>query len=85
MKLGMMIAACVSGAVLMGCQSNQIADSIGSTGSLIKGVTVSREDLVASAHLSAKEMDKEAKVAPASSKYTKRLNRLTRNLHRYDG
>ncbi len=85
MKLSMMIVACVSGSLLVGCQSNQIADSIGSASSLIKGVTVSREDLVASSHLSAKEMDKEAKVASASSKYTRRLKRLTKNLREYDG
>ncbi len=71
--------------ILAGCNESQIAGSIGAGASLVKGLTVSKNELVKSARLSAKEMDKEAKIAPPNSKYTKRLNRLTKNVQQYDG
>ena len=85
MKLKVITTVFFSGLLLMGCQSNQITSSIGAAGSLVKGATISKEDLVASARLSAKEMDKDAKVASSNSKYAKRLNRLTKDLRNYDG
>jgi putative metalloprotease len=85
MKVKVIVALCISGFLLMSClSSNQLSSSLGAAGSLVKGLTVTKQDLVASARLSAEEMDKEAKVASSGSKYTKRLNRLTKNLRTYD-
>lgn len=70
---------------LSACSQGQINGSLSATNSLFKGVTISKQELVTKSRLSAKEMDKQATIAPSGSKYTKRLQKLTKNLKSYDG
>lgn len=68
-----------------GCSSNDINAGLRIAGVALQGATVSNEQLSAQARLSAQALDKKHKVAPASSRYTQRLNRLTRSLKNYNG
>jgi putative metalloprotease len=70
---------------LTACLQSQINKSIDAAGSLVEGFTVSKQQLIREARLSAKEMDKKAPIADSSSKYAKRLEKLTKGLHSYDG
>ncbi len=70
---------------LGGCSAHEINAGIGIASNLFKGATVTNQELAQSARKSVMAMDRKYGVAPASSKYTKRLNRLTRNLQHYDG
>lgn len=71
--------------LLSGCSQNQISDSLGASQSLLKGFSISKEELVAESKLSAQEMDSEAPVAPDNNPYAERLAKLTANLTSYDG
>lgn len=75
----------VSTISLYGFSFNDIKKGVGVAATLGKSLTITNEQLISEAKLSAKAMDKQARVAPASSKYTKRLKRLTKNLKSYDG
>jgi len=78
--------ACISALFFTGCiNTQQINDGLGAVTSLYKGVSISNEQLIAESKVSAKAMDKESKIAPSNSKYTKRLNKLTKGLKKYDG
>jgi len=78
--------ACVSALFFTGCISTQqINDGLGAATSLYKGVSITDEQLIAESKISAKAMDKESKVAPSNNKYTKRLNKLTKSMKKYDG
>ncbi len=79
------IPVCVLAISLSACSQGQISGSLSATNSLFKGVTISKQKLVNESRLSAMEMDKQASIAPAGNKYTKRLEKLTRNLKSYDG
>lgn len=80
------IPVCIlASSLLSACSQSQISGSLGASQSLFQGYSITKEELVAESKLSAKEMDKEASVAPTNSKYTKRLNKLTKNLTSYDG
>ncbi len=70
---------------LSACSQSQIAGSINASTSLFEGATISKEDLIAESKLSAKEMDKQASIASSSSKYSKRLEKITKKLKSYDG
>ena len=70
---------------LTACLQSQINKSIDAAGSLVEGFTVSKQQLIQEAMLSAKEIDKKAPIADSNSKYAKRLKKLTKGLHSYDG
>lgn len=80
-----LIPVCILSIGLSACSPDQVTGSLGAAGSLFEGATISKQELVSSSQLSAKEMDKKAKVASASNKYAKRLAKLTKNLKSYDG
>jgi putative metalloprotease len=50
-----------------------------------KAATLKEADVKKTAALSAEQMDKENKVAPAGNKYAKRLSAIVKNLNKYDG
>ena len=52
---------------------------------VLQATTLSEKDVKKTAFLSAKEMDKQSNVAPASSQYARRLQRLTKNISHVDG
>lgn len=70
---------------LAGCSAHEINAGVGIAGNLFKGFSVTNEQLKSEARLSAKAMDKEHKVARPTSKYSRRLNKLTKRLKNYDG
>lgn len=74
---------------LTACTANDINAGIGVAGNLFKSFTITNEQLASEARLSAKAMDADMKakkqLASSKSKYSKRLNRLTKNLKNYDG
>ncbi len=76
---------CILAINLSACTQSQINQSVTASGSLMEGLTVSKEQLISEAKLSAEEMDKQNPVAPANSTYSKRLENLTKNLKSYDG
>lgn len=78
------LALCASLA-LAGCSANELNAGIGIAGNLFKGFSITNEQLASEARLSAKAMDKKQRVASSKSKYTRRLNKLTKNLRHYDG
>lgn len=80
-----LLLASILATSLTGCLQSQINKSINAAGSLVEGISVSKQQLVQEARLSAKEMDKKAPVAATNSKYAKRLKKLTKGLHTYDG
>lgn len=86
MKKNLLLSSVLAATLgLAGCSANEINAGLGIAGNLFKGFTVTNEQLVSEARLSAKEMDKENKIASSKSKYTRRLNKLTKNLKSYDG
>jgi len=52
---------------------------------LLQATTLSENEVKKTAHLSAVQMDKNSKIAPVSSRYSKRLARITRGLTTVDG
>lgn len=70
---------------LAGCSANDLNAGVGIAGSLFKGFSVTNEQLVSEARLSAKAMDNKNKVASSKSKYSRRLNKLTKKLKNHDG
>lgn len=81
----MLPVALVSSLAIVGCNANDLNSGIGIAGNLFKGFSVTNEQLSAEARLSAQALDKKHKVASSKSKYTRRLNKLTKNLRQYDG
>ncbi len=70
---------------VMGCTANDVNAGIGIAGNLFKGFSITNEQLISQARLSAQAMDRKNTVAPAGNRYAKRLNRLTASLTHYDG
>lgn len=66
--------------ILGGCSANDMNISAGMD--LMKAATVSNKEMKSMAHLAARSYDHKNKVASSGSRYSKRLRRLTRNLHR---
>ncbi len=52
---------------------------------LLQATTLSENEVKKTAHLSAVQMDRNSKIAPVSSRYSKRLARITRGLTTVDG
>ena len=80
-----LLLASIFATSLTACLQSQINKSIDAASSLVEGFTVSKQQLIQEAMLSAKEMDKRAPIADSNSKYAKRLKKLTKGLHSYDG
>jgi len=80
-----LIFVCIFTLSLTACKEAMLNGGMNAAGSLIKGLTLSKEQLVAEARMSAREMDKKTPVAPSDSKYTKRLQNFTKNMQTYDG
>lgn len=70
---------------LVACTQSQIRKSINVAGNLVEGFTVTKQQLVQEARLSAREMDRRVPIAASSSQYAIRLEKLTKGLHSYDG
>ncbi len=72
---------------LAGCKSGFLENEAGMSaiGGVLTAATVTENEVINSAKLSAQEMDKKSKVAPANSLYTKRLNRLVSKYQQVDG
>lgn len=86
MKKTLTLPLILSGSLFLGaCTSNEINAGIGIAGNLFKGMTVTNDQLAAQARLSAQALDKKQRVASRKSRYTRRLNRLTKNLRVVDG
>lgn len=76
----------LSTTLLLGaCTADQINAGIGIAGHALKGATTTNAQIAQKASLSAQVLDKKHKVAGPNSRYTKRLNRLTRSLRTYNG
>ncbi|MDQ1921392.1 M48 family metalloprotease [Massilia pseudoviolaceinigra] len=58
---------------------------LGAGKDLAKAATISDKDVIEGSRLMMRQMDKEEKVAPAGSKYAKRLAMLTKGLENEDG
>ena len=80
MKLQYSLSALALATLLTGCQ-NMSADSMLSTGmKAFQAATLSDADVKAMSDESCAHMDSQAKIAPASSKYSKRLKKIAANL-----
>ncbi|WP_111739177.1 M48 family metalloprotease [Leminorella richardii] len=70
-----LIAATIASATMLaGCQNGSLGDT------LLSAVTVSDAEVKSLSDQSCKEMDSQAKIAGKSSKYTKRLNKISKAL-----
>jgi len=88
--MNLMVKTAASAAMVLaltGCKSEMLNSQAGmaALGGLVGAATVSEQQVVNNARLSAKQMDQQAKVAPANNPYAKRLNRLVKNLQQVDG
>ncbi len=72
-------------ASLAGCANLSVGSIMDVGGSLFKAATLSDQEMHNIGLATAKKYDTESKVAGAKSKYTQRLNKLTRNLKTYEG
>ncbi len=70
---------------LTACTTDQINGGIGAVMTAGRGLNVTEAELIESSKLSAKAMDKKNRVASRKSKYSKRLNKLTRKLKHHAG
>jgi len=77
-----LLAAVTASALLTGCVEN--IDMTAAT-DLYKAATISDQEVIALADQSAKQLDANNNVAPASNKYAKRLARITQGLNNEDG
>ncbi|NQZ31974.1 MAG: M48 family metallopeptidase [Oceanospirillaceae bacterium] len=86
----MKLVACISvvslSLGLTGCIKEQNYAQVLSAGlSVLQAATLKESEVKKTAQLSAFEMDKKSNVAPATSKYAKRLAKITKNLSQVDG
>jgi len=71
---------------LTGCiKEGSYADVLAAGSTLFKATTLDESEVKKTAQLSAMELDQQSTVAPASSKYTIRLNKITKGLNQVDG
>jgi len=71
---------------LSGCVKEQDYGKLLSAGvSVLQASSLKESDVKKTARLSAQQMDKKNRIAPASSAYSKRLVRITKNLQHFDG
>lgn len=65
--------------------NDKTSNVLGAAGDLAKAASITDEEVKLMASNFAKQSDGESKVAPPSTSYAKRLEKLTRNLKTYDG
>jgi len=71
---------------LSGCVKEQDYAQVLSAGlTVLQATTLKESDIKKTAQLSAQQMDKSNHVAPRTSRYSKRLARITKSLHHVDG
>lgn len=84
MKMHWIALAALTGSMAMtGCKTMETANIDGLMGSgsmAMKAFTLSDADVVALSSESCEALDAESKIAPAGSKYTKRLNKVVANM-----
>ncbi|AXW86037.1 metalloprotease [Lonsdalea britannica] len=80
MKLRVSLLAIVMATSLSGCKSMDAAQMLQSGTQAFKAASLSDSDVKTLSAQSCQEMDKEASIAPANSKYTKRLNKIANAL-----
>jgi putative metalloprotease len=82
-KLGSIVLATV---LLTGCiKEENYGQALLAGLSLVKAATLQESEVKKTARLSAVELDKNSKIAPSSSAYSKRLARITKGLTNVDG
>lgn len=65
---------------LMGCKSLSVDNAIGFGAQAFQTATLSDDDIRQLSSKSCQEMDNQAKIAPANSKYTQRINKIANKL-----
>ncbi len=80
MKLKTALAIALTTTVLAGCQNMNYDALAQSGGQLFQAATLTDADMVKLTDGACKEMDAQNKVAPASSKYTARMNKIAKSL-----
>ncbi|MBD2785461.1 M48 family metallopeptidase [Xenorhabdus sp. DI] len=80
MKMKALVAVAVSTVILTGCKSLDQGMLVHSGMQLFQAATLSDSDVRQITDQACKEMDAQNKIAPASSQYTKRLNKIAKAL-----
>ena len=75
-------ALCLS---LSACETMNITGMVGAASTLASAASISDSEVNALGIRTQQQLDAENTVAPASNAYTKRLNKITRNLRSYEG
>lgn len=84
-RKSLLLALCLSAGILTGCEHMNMGQAFQAGLSVFKAATLSDSEMTALGLRSAQQLDSENKVASTKSSYSKRLKRLTRNLHSYEG
>lgn len=79
------LATVLGAATLTGCANLSVGSMMNVGGSLFKAATLSDQEMHSIGLATAQKYDAESKIASSKSKYTQRLNKLTRNLKTYEG
>ncbi|WP_432787189.1 Metalloprotease LoiP [Oligella sp. MSHR50489EDL] len=80
-----LLAAAAVSLSLSACAGMDVAGMIGAAGTLASAASISDSEIRALGVRTQQQLDAENKIAPASNAYSKRLNRITRNLKNYEG
>ncbi|MCE1704385.1 M48 family metalloprotease, partial [Enterobacter hormaechei] len=80
MKMKALVAVAVSTVILTGCKNLDQGMLVHSGMQLFQAATLSDSDVRQITDQACKEMDAQNKIAPASSQYTKRLNKIAKAL-----
>ncbi|WP_237385708.1 M48 family metalloprotease [Xenorhabdus sp. Sc-CR9] len=80
MKIKTLVAVAVSAVILTGCKNIDQGMLAKSGMQLFQAATLSDSDVKQLTNQTCKEMDAQNKIAPASSQYTKRLNKIAKAL-----
>ncbi|MGG4610062.1 metalloprotease LoiP [Providencia sp. Me31A] len=80
MKMKALVAVAVSAVILTGCKNLDQGMLTNSGMQLLQAATLSDSDVKQLSDQSCKEMDAQNKIAPASSKYSKRLDKIAKAL-----
>ncbi len=70
---------------MAGCTSNELNAGMGIATNVLRGATITNQELAQAARQSVQAMDRKQIIPPASSPYSKRLKRITNRLRYYDG
>lgn len=80
-----LLAVCVLAMSLSACKTMDMNRVMSAVFKSTQAMTLSNSDVQAYVKQAVAKMDRENQIAPANSKYTQRLNNLTRNLKSVDG